>query len=333
MLLCCLYCRLEGKATEFRGAVVAHVHQRGKGYGSGRSDQLYRHLRELGVNSIQLNTFAYQPSHTSTTLRWDDPSLSDHDLIAEMDSIRKHGLQIFLKPHVWVGGRRPIVFRNGIDFEDPKELGLWFSSYRKFMLHQTDLAIKGRAEAFAVGTELVRLTKHQAHWRSLIRAIRARGYNGRLTYAAEAWNSGNIGFWDELDAIGLDFYYGFSGRSPAPAQLRAFYSDKLRLHYRQAAVFGKPVWLTEFGFPAHQDAVRRPHAWPDETSIASPQLQAHAFKIFGEALRETGRPQGLWLWKYVTELDSYESSNLDTGFILYGKPAERELPCFWECEQ
>ncbi|MCR9143644.1 MAG: hypothetical protein NXI24_15455 [bacterium] len=347
--------------TEFKGAAVAHVHRRGSGYGSDSTRELYRSLKELGYNSVQLNTFAYQPRNQSLKLQWDDPTLTGEDLVREIKAAHASNLKVLLKPHIWVGGWSgddpEHQWRSKIDFDDSRRLDAWFAEYARFMLPQARLAEEHGVVAFAVGTELVGLThsKNDARWRKLIREVRAV-YSGRLTYACEAWNAKNISFWDDLDAVGLDFYYGYPPKGSAaketddtankgPAEpptgvLAAYYRKKLTEHFSHAGGLGKPLWLTEIGFPSHDRAVQTPHAWPDPAYAIDLELQSRAYEALHLALAgrgaatiqtETGEaahqqplyPEGMWIWKYTTSLDSYEQRNYARGFNMQDKPAER----------
>ncbi|MEQ9365203.1 MAG: hypothetical protein RIF32_13225, partial [Leptospirales bacterium] len=213
--------------------------------------------------------------------------------------------------------------------------------------------------AFAVGTELVRLTrsKNEGRWRSLIREVRAV-YSGRVTYACEAWNAKNIDFWDAVDAVGLDFYYGYpppnatqedtpekneagetdaansdapkSNLEPTTEALAAFYRQKLSEHFAHAARLRKPLWLTEIGFPSHDRAIQTPHAWPDPAYAIDPDRQRKAYEalriaLAGRDATQPAYPEGMWIWKYTTALDGYEQRNYPRGFNMRGKPAEKSI--------
>ena len=339
--IACVACRPDAlqellpSRLQLAGATVAHVHRRGAGYGSGSTAPLYRHLKSLGYNSIQLNTFAYQQSNHSTTLRWDDPTLTGADLTAEIRAAHAAGLSVLLKPHVWVGGfdisgnTAETQWRSKIQFSDAESQAAdrWFAAYAKFILPQAELAARENVHAFAVGTELVGLThnRHTIRWQQLIRAVRAR-YPGQLTYACEAWNASRIAFWDELDAIGLDFYYGYEKENPTRAELSEHYRQKLLAHHRHAGSLGKALWLTEVGFPSHELAVQKPHAWPDPQLRAAPELQEFAYQALADALpgTEPAYPAGIWIWKYTSALEGsgHEARVYARGFHVQNKPAE-----------
>lgn len=310
---------------QYRGAVLAHVHRKGLGYGSGSSRRTRTELHQLGMNSIQYNVFAYQKDHKSTQLSWQDPSLTANDLRKEIGQAHSEGFHVFLKPHVWVGGARPIYFRNAIDFKDRQRRKEWFKSYTNFIMYWARLARDQKVAAFAIGTELVGLSKYSQEWRTLIAAVRNIGYKGQLLYACEAWNAHNIHFWNDLDAIGLDFYYGYAESEPELSELRAYYTDLLQKHTQHAASQEKPLWLTELGFPAHALAIKQPHSWPQKNQTPRPELQLLAYRAMMQAIQTQNQIEGFWLWKYATELQSYEKPNQQTGFILNSKPIQDHI--------
>jgi hypothetical protein len=87
----------------------------------------------------------------------------------------------------------------------------WFASYERFILHYARLAEANGFEAFAVGTELGGTTSRTADWKRLIARVR-EVYPGKLTYCAN-WNGEPeaVGFWRDLDFIGIQAYYPLAG--------------------------------------------------------------------------------------------------------------------------
>ena len=306
--------------------MVAHVHQKGKGYGSGVTKRLYRHLKVKGYNAIQLNTFAYQKNIESIRLFWDDPTLTKEGLMAEIRLIHSMGFKVMLKPHIWLGDSwNPTVWRSQINYEDPEKLNDWFSGYKKFLKEQVLAAVEENVEFFVIGTELVKLSRHTEYWRDLIRQVRDWGYNGKLTYACEAWNARNIDFWDDLDFIGLDFYYSYKNKPVQAQKLEDFYSDKLLSHLRHASKYNLEIMLTELGFPSHTLAISQPYLWRGADIQPDDDTQLQAYTTLRRAMERISYPYGLWIWKYVTTLDSYEALKYPTGFILQNKKAENEV--------
>ena len=316
---------------QFRGVALAHVHRRGKGYGSGTSGVLIKDLRARGINLVQLNPFGYQPSPAQRTISFSDPTLTRADLTREIRAIHRAGLSVMLAPHIWIGhDASPAVWRSKLRYTEPHEVAEWFASYRKFILHYARIAIRERVAIFAVGVELEQLTVHVEQFRALIREIRSVGYQGLLTYECEAWNAKNIQFWADLDFVGLNFYYSHSVEAREKngsdfGSLTKFLAAKLKAHYAHAHSVGRPVVLTEFGYPGHDLAVSKTSAWPSSMSTRDDEAQRTGFAAMRDALKIAGTPHGIVFWKYVTTLDSYERDNYATDFIVQGKPAEQVL--------
>ena len=126
----------------YKGAVLAHIHRIGNGYGSTYSKAMHSHLSEVGYDTVQLNTFAYMKSRKHTeVITGHDPSMAEEYLAAEIENLHRASFKVMLKPHIWIGGLSldEDNWRNKIDFDDPVKRSAWFSSYRDFHF------VRGRA--------------------------------------------------------------------------------------------------------------------------------------------------------------------------------------------
>jgi hypothetical protein len=62
---------------KYKGAVLAHIHKIGNGYGSTPSKEMHKHLNEIGYNFVQLNSFAYMFNRKQTKVYvGGDPSMA-----------------------------------------------------------------------------------------------------------------------------------------------------------------------------------------------------------------------------------------------------------------
>jgi hypothetical protein len=314
-----------------KGAALAHVHVRGKGYGSLADRSIYRHLKTMDIDAVQFNPFVYQPSTTEPELIDTDHTLTAEDMRDEIRYAKANGFKVMVAPHLWPGGGYPPpVWRSQMDFADRAKLRAWFANYSKFILRQAEVARDAGADIFAVGVELETLARHEAEWRELIGRVRATGLKAKLTYECEAWNAENIKFWDDLDLIGLNFYYAypaaFNPKSQTDkAKLVAFYRENLLRHEKHARQIGKPLLFSELGFPGHARAISKTADWTNNQNGRADAIQQLAFASMREAFTSISYFQGIFFWKYVTTLDSYEKHNYDVDFILQGKPAELEI--------
>lgn len=275
-------------------------------YGSAKSKQVLEGLRERGVNAVALVPYAAQRAGDAE-LRF-PLRMERDDLIAKSAAdAQELGMRVLLKPHVWVRGGD--LYPGDLDYPDPEARAQWFSSYRRYILHQAELAKRINADVFCVGVELARLSRYEQEWRAIIGAVR-EVYSGPLVYAAnfgEEFES--VRFWDALDYIGLDNYY------PLPADLStAEIEAKIEAVYRE---FLKPVLLTEAGFSTYEQSYEKP--WEDRPGGAySPEAQARFVEASFEGLYDKPWLHGIFWWKVGT---SGMANPDDDSHQLWGKPA------------
>ncbi len=322
----------DASLKKIRGTALAHVHIRGKGYGSGISAPLLKDFSHKGINLVQLNPFGYQPSVADRRILFADPTLTDDDLKREIKSIHGNGMKVMLAPHIWLDQHEGAPWRSQLAYQKPGEIAEWFTAYEKFILHYARIARDSKVEVFAIGVELEALAKNANFFRQIIRRILDSGYSGLLTYECEAWNAENIAFWDDLDFIGLNMYYSFEAEPRRENEteffkLVDFHRQKLAAHAAHARRVGKPWIITEFGYPAHNKAISQTSAWPDRMRVRDDHAQYIGFLAMETALTSltSDAASGIIFWKYVTTLESYEKENYGTDFILQGKPAESVL--------
>ncbi|MBL4889536.1 MAG: hypothetical protein JKX97_05900, partial [Candidatus Lindowbacteria bacterium] len=192
------------------GVNYAHIHRGNSGYGSTKSLDQKRRLINANVNWIAITPFAYQKTVLSPDIAFNnDRSMTDANVIKEIEDAHELGMKVAIKPHVWSSD-----FWSGDEWhgtirqtssQDHKK---WWKGYRNYVLHFAHLAADYDVELYIIGTELVEMTRlYPDEWRALIRDIR-KFYKGQLSYAAH-WNNEphQIKFWDDLDFIGVGVYF------------------------------------------------------------------------------------------------------------------------------
>lgn len=323
---------IEPYDLKYKGAVLAHIHKIGNGYGSTLSKQMHKHLNSIGYNFVQLNTFAYMFNRKNTTIYvGGDPSMAPPFVESEIRNLQEMGFRVMLKPHIWIGRGDfdPDNWRSKIDFDDPKKIEAWFSSYEKFILGEAELAEKTGAEMLVVGTELVGVSKYTEEWRKLIEKIRTV-YRGKLTYAAEGMNAQKIEFWDDLDYIGIDAYFPLAEIiDPSLEELVEGWKKYEPQIKALSNKYGKQVIFTEIGFKSVQGTAIKPWEWKQDGKT-SEREQALAFEATSIAFKDKPYLAGIFVWKYFTDINSYERANNEKGFTPYGKEAEKVISGWFE---
>ena len=293
-----------------RGISLSHEVGGTWGYGSTLARVQLERIRELGADSIAIVPYVFTraPQETSIRFRTDE---TDSRVVRTIQEAKQAGLRVTLKPHLWAGR-----FTGEIAFEDESRFNEWFAHYRAWILHSARLAQLQDVDLLSIGNELGGVTTHEATWRELIRSVR-RIYQGEVTYAAN-WDREleAVQFWDDLDYIGVNFYFplGKDGEIPAPdsPHLREL-TDRLRTLSQR---FGKPLVFTEVGFPATSTAAIEP--WRETNAPLDLELQRHCYETVFRAF--AGEPwfSGMYWWKWPTH---GRGGPFDPSYNPIGKPA------------
>ena len=267
-------------------------------------------MRGLGADSIAIVPYVFTraPRETSIRFRTDE---TDDRVVRTIQEAKQLGLRVTLKPHLWAGR-----FTGEITFEDESRFNEWFVQYRAWMLHSARLAQLHSVDLLAIGNELGGVTTHEAAWRELIRSVR-RVYKGELTYASN-WDREfeAVKFWDQLDYIGVNFYFPMvqQGEIPAPDSPRMLeLADRLRSISER---YAKPVLLTEVGFPSVATAATEP--WRQTNAPLDLELQRRCYETVFRAFAREPWFAGMYWWKWPTH---GRGGLFDASYNPIGKPA------------
>lgn len=284
------------------------------GYAS--SDSALADVAATGAGWVALTPTLYVKDRTDSVVAATADTPDDDSLRAAIRAAKARGLKVVLKPHVDIvgGGVRAWI--------SPKDSAQWFSTYRVPLLRYARIAQEEGCSLFVVGTELALLTapSHWGSWKSLIRDVRAE-YQGPLTYAANWHSTLGVGFWKDLDYIGVDAYYpnlGGKNRTllrlgwlPVEGELKAL-----------SAANGRPILFTEFGIASQKGANLRPWDWTDFGPVDVDQ-QAAYMQTFFETFAGKSYVAGFLHWAW--DADPTHQGLSDKSMSVRGKPAEALL--------
>ncbi|HXM77852.1 MAG TPA: hypothetical protein VOA00_01355 [Thermoanaerobaculia bacterium] len=306
-----------------RGVSYAMSNSIDAGYASPRSAETLRRLAGIGTNSISVMPFAFERQADRPTLSFVHRSPrgeTDEGTVRAVENARSLGMTAMVKPQIWVGDD---VFVGKIAMRSEEDWKRWFELYRRFVVHHAIVAEAAGAGLYCVGTELAATELRVADWRETIAAVRL-ATGAPLTYAAN-WAGGavRVPFWNDLDAIGVDFYDPPSGD---PEASDAALETGVRAAARPLAVLsqrtGKPVVFTEAGFPLARAAWISPH---DENSgrPASAADSARAIAAVFRALEKEPWWKGVYWWKAFSS--GREARPDERGFNVLGGATERAV--------
>ncbi|MBI3846010.1 MAG: hypothetical protein HY292_15355 [Planctomycetes bacterium] len=315
-----------------RGACIAHTYSLDHGYVSRIAGDTMRRLHDDDhVDWFSITPFGYMAAKDRPEIRpgFRDRSgeglteENDEAVWAAIDSAHAAGAKALLAPHLWVRG----AWCGDVAMKSDADWRAFFEDYRALTLHYAMLARVRGADAFAIGKELVGTTRVRPDdWRALIADVR-RVFPGPITYESN-WGEEfeTLPFWDALDFAGLNEYRPLATTVDASDdELRAAARAVADGIERVAKRIGKPIVLTEVGFPSHRRGAIEP--WKDSADkTPAPEIQARAFRALFDAL--DGRPWlgGLYIWKVFTNPTTNE--NRPTGYPIAGKPAETAIRDF-----
>ena len=177
-----------------------------------------REIRNLGANSISLPVYWWQTDVGASAIApSEELSLEAYDALIRGVIANAHdqGMSVLLMPVIQIGTVEAGDWRGTIR---PDDESLWWTSYRRFVLHYARLAASEGVELLCVGSELSSMEQEEAQWLRLIAEVR-RVYDGQLTYSANWDHYEDVGFWPQVDYVGLSGYYTLS------SQLRPSYSQ------------------------------------------------------------------------------------------------------------
>lgn len=311
-----------------RGVCYAHEYrdQGARGYGSTTSAATLDELRALGVDTVSLTPFAFMRALDVPEIQLAGSHASaetDERLTREVAACRARGLRVMLKPHLWVQGG---AWVGTIAMRDDADWTRWLASYRAFVLHYARFAATHALPSFVIGVELDPIViRFESFFRELVAEVRAI-YDGELLYAANWDRAVDVGLWDAVDAIGVQFYPPLADVPDAPREALdtrlAHYMSVLQTLHRRTQ---RPIVFTEVGYRSAPGAEVRPHAWPehDAERVVSFATQHRAYEAFFASLRGNEFVRGVYVWKWFTDPETRDEG--PDGFSPRGKPAEAVL--------
>lgn len=300
-------------------------------FASAESDQTLAHVAvPSGANWLAVIVTCFQQNKTATEIDCsNDRTATDDDLRHVIQQAHDEGLSVMLKPHLDLldmedasTGRFMIGFG-----DDEAAWAAWFASYSRMITHYAAVAEEMGAEYFTIGTELGGTTHRADEWRSVVAGVR-QVYAGPITYAALTYVEPlQITWWDALDSIGIDAYFGLTlTRQPTLAQLALGWTPTVAYLDVLANQWSKPIILTEVGYMSVDGTNILPGYWSLD-GATDPQEQADAYQSLFEAFQEREWWQGVFWWSLST--DPQQGGMEDRGYSFNDKPAEDVLRRFF----
>lgn len=241
---------------------------------------------------------------------------------------KKNKLKVLLKPHFWVDNK---MWAGEISFNESDWM-LWEQNYKAFILQMALFAQNEKFEMFCIGTEMKSAIQERPQfWIDLIPSIRAI-YSGKLIYAANWDNYKNIGFWSQMDYIGIDAYFPLSQQiTPSVGELMfAWEKPKMELKSLSDSLNIKIVF-TEMGYRSIDKC-----AWQQweiesipENEKTNLKAQENGYNAIFKCFWEQEWFAGGFLWKWESP-DSLAGGVNKSNYSPQNKPVEKLIKKWFE---
>lgn len=239
-----------------------------------------------------------------------------------IDMLNKNGIEIMLKPQIWIRGGE---FTGALEMKTEEEWQVLESTYKKFIITYAELAAETNVEIFCVGTELEKFVENRpTYWKQLIKEIKEI-YKGKLTYASNWDEYTKTTFWEDLDYIGIDAYFPLSEeQSPSVESLRKSW-QQWKVGIEKIAIAKKrPILFTEYGYRSMDYTAKKPWLVDRNEENVNLEAQVNATKAIIQEFWSEDWFAGGYVWKWFID-HKQSGGNNDNRFTPQNKPAEQTL--------
>jgi len=250
----------------------------------------------------------------SNKVLWGETKQSIEKQIVEA---KKKGFNVMIKPQIWIEKN---MYVGDFSLNSEKEWQQWEAVYRSFLFSYLELAVKYDVEMFCIGTELRKVVKKRpAFWVELIKDIKG-DFKGELTYAANWDDYWEVGFWKELDYIGVDAYFPLSSKkTPTTEMLFKRLSIPFENLKKISKSYEMKVLFTEYGYCSRNNVTINP--WDNKYSKnVNLEGQKNAFEAMLMRFQGQDWFKGGFIWEWEVG-KAIKTAKTDYGYSVQGKPS------------
>ena len=261
--------------------------------------EIFDDFHRINADWVALMPYAFTPENT-TELHFDLDRYQwwgerTDGIEASIEMAQEKGLRVMLKPHLWISHGS---FTGDLNYESDEDWSDWEKGYQNYIITYAKLAEKHEVELFCLGTELKTFVNERPEfWDRLIEEV-DQVYSGKITYAANWDNYGNIPFWESLDFVGIDAYFPLSNKeNPTVNQLTSAWEPWIKEMNKLADRVEKPILFTEYGYLSTTYNCKAPWTDPDQCLI-NEDAQVHAYEALYQSLWSKDWFSGGFIWKW-----------------------------------
>lgn len=206
----------------------------------------------------------------------------------------------------------------------PKDWQAWWRNYTAFNVRLATLAQEGGVEWYSIGTEMASTHPFPEQWCALVAGVR-KVYSGKVTYSVNFDSHDSFTFGKCLDVIGMNTYDPIAkyDEYPRPEQVRDAWWWIVNKARTLTARFGKPVMITEVGYPS----VAHAHVGPWDFRTGKPldlDLQKELVHGAFDVLRNWSDGEAVFYYLYGENLNQKPIGGpRDRTYAIWDKPVEK----------
>ncbi|MBX4205400.1 MAG: hypothetical protein KW788_04450 [Candidatus Doudnabacteria bacterium] len=299
-------------------------------FGSQDTKTLFERIASDNANYATFVIPLYQGNHHSAAIFSGIDTPTDESIIQGIKWAHDNKLAVMLKPHL---DSDDTIWRANIS---PRDRDAWFTSYENMLLHYAEIGQKYHVEQICIGTELISVAAgnvnpdNTTRWKKMIADLRLN-YGGLLSYSANWGPDGSsfanekdhIGFWQDLDFVGISAYFQLHTKDNSVESLKTAWDAWNRTDIEPLAVrSGKPILFTEVGFRSSKNAHLAPYEYQNK-SVYDPQEQINSYQAMFEYWQDKPYVAGVSIWNFYSDPNAGGEGNTD--YTPQGKPAEQVL--------
>lgn len=281
---------------------------------------------KMNANWVSIMPFAFLKEKASPELYFNNERQwygERYDgVVQSIEMMHKNGVQVMLKPQIWIGNGE---FTGFIDMKNEEDWLQFENDYTEMIMLYAKLAEETKTKMFCLGTELNNFVmKRPKFWTKLIQEVKTV-YSGELTYA-ENWDKiDQVHFWEDLDYIGVDAYFPISSeKTPTLVEVKTSWgkiNEKLK---SISEVNQTPILFTEFGYRSIHYAGKEPWDSKRVEGQVNEETQAILLQGLVENVWDKSWFAGGFLWKWFHNPELI-SKRHDNRFCVHHKIAEETL--------
>ena len=276
-------------------------------------------IAAVGADTVKFVVDSRQENGSSSRIYLDLRMTPSAEQLADLIRYAKSKkLRVILMPIVLLDKPRDDEWRGKIE---PESWDTWWESYREMLGFFAWIAQGNGVDVLVVGSELVSTETKTDEWRETIRKVRET-FKGKLTYSANWDHYSGIGFWDDLDLIGMNSYWKLGKDNDVTVEQ---IKENWKKWHDEVCSFvakkNKPLMFMEAGWCSMSNAASEPWDYTTGDPVDL-ELQKRLYQGFFETWYGEPLLGGFSIWEWSPGDGKGDN---ERGYTPEGKPAEKVL--------